>query len=85
MVAGAQLAHDGGGDGGHARRKCAGVFSAFQQAHALFEHVVGRARITGVDEPVRFTLEARFGCFGVFVYETLGQIDRFRRFTVRGA
>ena len=85
MVAGAQLTHDGGGDGGHARSKCAGVFSAFQQAHALFEHVIGRTGVAGVNKAVGFTLEARFGCFRVFVDETLGQINRFRRFTVRGA
>ncbi len=82
MVACTQLAHDGGGNGGHAGGKRTGVFRTFQQAHALFEHVIGRACIAGIDEAIRFALEARFGGFGVFVNETLGQIDRFRRFTI---
>ena len=39
VVAGLDLAQQGGGDGGHAGRGGAGVLGAFQRAHPLLEHV----------------------------------------------
>src|SRR5439155_25756983 len=44
---------------------------------ALFEHVIGRAAVTGIDETVGLALEARLGGFRCVVDEALGQIDRF--------
>ena len=82
MVAGLELAEDRGGDGRHAGCRGARIFGAFQHAHALFEHVVGRAAVAGIDEAVRLALEARFGRFRAVIDEALRQEDRFGGFTI---
>ncbi len=85
MVACLQLAEDGGGDGGHAGGRGTRVLGAFQHAHALFEHVVGRAAVAGVDEAVRLALEAGFGGRRRVIDEALREEDRLGGFAVLGA
>ncbi len=85
MIAGFQLAENGSADSGHAGCRGARIFGTFQQAHALFEHVIGGARIARIDETVRLSLEARFCRFRAFIDKALGQVECFGRFTVRGA
>jgi len=75
MIAGLQLAENGGGDGGHAGSRGAGIFSAFERAYAPFEHVVGGAAVSGIDKSVRLALEARLCCLGRIVDEALREID----------
>ncbi|MCY1233594.1 hypothetical protein D9M72_461430 [compost metagenome] len=85
MIAGLQLAEDCRGNGSHARSRGARVFGAFQHAHALFEHVVGRAAVAGIDEAFGLALETRFCRLGCLVDEALGEEDRLGRLAVLGA
>ncbi|MCY1547637.1 hypothetical protein D9M68_837060 [compost metagenome] len=64
MVAGANLAHHRIGNGGHAGGKGATGFGAFNQRHALLEHVdsgIGEARI--IVAAGNLVLEQQFGMF----------------------
>ena len=82
MIAGFQLAQDRGGHRSHAGCGGACVLGTFQHAHALFEHVVGRAAIAGIDEAVRLALEARFRRFRAVIDEALRHEDGFGGFTM---
>ncbi len=73
MIAGLELTEHRGGDRGHAARRGARRFGAFEQRHALFEHGDGRIGETRVDEPGLFVLEAPLGLLHGFVYEALGE------------
>jgi hypothetical protein len=73
MVAGAGRAKQRGRHRSHSGRRGARIFGAFQQAHALFEHVDGRVGVTRIDEARRLALEARLGGLGGIVDEALGQ------------
>ena len=78
MIAGLQLAENGRRDRSHAGCRGAGVFSTFQQAHALLEHVVRRRAVAGIDEAVILALETGFGGGRRLVEEPLGKEDGFR-------
>ena len=78
MVAGAEVADQGGGDGGHAARGAARGFRAFQPAHALLEHRHRRVGVARIDEARIVALEAGLGRLGIGVDEALGQEHGFR-------
>ena len=73
-----QAAQDGRRHRRHARRRGAGVFGAFQRAHALLEHVDGRVGVARIDEAGLLALEARLGGLGGVVDIALRQVHRFR-------
>ena len=80
LVAGLDLAEQGGGDGRHAGRGRPRGLGAFEQRHALFEHRHGGIGKTGVDEAGILAVEARLGRLHRVVGIALGQEQRFRHF-----
>ncbi|VTZ58996.1 hypothetical protein EMEDMD4_10172 [Sinorhizobium medicae] len=84
MVSSLHLAKDCRRNRGHAGGGCTRVFRSFEHAHALFEHVVGRAAVTRIDVTVSLALETGLRRFGGVVDEALRQEDRFGGLAVLG-
>ena len=79
VVARLELAHERGGDGGHAARGRARRLGAFEQRHPLLEHRHGRIGEARIDEARILALEARLRELHRVVEIALGEKERFRR------
>ena len=79
VVARLELAHQGGGDRGHAARGGARRLGAFEQRHPPLEHRHGRVGEARIDEARIVALEARLGELHRVVEIALGEKKRFRR------
>ncbi len=78
MVAGAQLPHQGGGDGRHAGCGRARGLRAFERAHARLEHRHRRVREARILVAGLLALEPLFGAGGGLVDVALGEEQRLR-------
>ncbi len=79
MVAGPHLAHQRGGDRGHAGRRRTRRFRALEGGHAAFEHGDGRIGEARIEEAGRRAREALLAFLGAVIDEALGQKERFGR------
>ncbi len=85
MVARLELAHERGGDGGHAARRRARRLGAFEQRHPLLEHRDRRIGEARIDEARIVALEARLRELHRVVEIALGEKESFRRLLEGGA
>ena len=79
VVARLELAHERGGDGGHAARGRARRLRAFEQRHPLLEHRDRRIAEARIDEAWILALEARLRELHRVVEKALGEKESFRR------
>ena len=85
MISRLELAQQRSRNRRHAGGGCARIFRTFHQAHAFFQHVIGRVGVSGVDETRVFTLEPRFSRLGAVIDKALRQKDCFRSLAKPGA
>jgi hypothetical protein len=76
-VAGLNESAERGKDGGHAARRGAAGFGAFEEAQALLEHGDGRIRITRIDEARAVIDERRLRLLGGVVDVAGTHVDGF--------
>src|SRR5690606_23964417 len=76
MVAGLELAEEGGGHRRHAGRRGARRAGALEEAHALLEHGNGRVGETRIDETGLIAGKARRGTLGAVIDEALSEEER---------
>ena len=81
VVASLELAHERGGDGGHAARRRPRCLGSLEQRHPPLEHRDGRIGETGIDKAGIFALEARLRQLHRVVEIALGEKKSLRRLT----